>query len=119
MRHRTIDVESLRLAQASRNYRQSHGTFARYCRSVHGISVRTAYDHLSNYSRLGRKTPIPTALRWAIWERDNFTCAYCGARRFLAVDHIIPETRGGGQSPGNLITTCKSCNSRKGAKCKN
>ena len=62
-----------------------------------------------------RKTPIPDALRWEIWERDNFTCQHCGARSYLCIDHIVPESKGGSLDPANLQTLCRRCNSRKGA----
>jgi 5-methylcytosine-specific restriction endonuclease McrA len=62
------------------------------------------------------KEPIPKELRWLVWERDNFTCRHCGARQFLSVDHIIPESKGGTLDIGNLQTLCCACNSRKGAK---
>lgn len=61
-----------------------------------------------------RKAPIPDALRWEIWGRDNFTCQHCRARSYLSIDHIIPESKGGGLDPANLQTLCRSCNSRKG-----
>lgn len=60
-----------------------------------------------------KKAPIPTALRWQIWERDNFTCHYCGKRSDLAVDHVVPEIKGGTLAPDNLVTACRTCNSRK------
>lgn len=62
------------------------------------------------------KTPIPRALRWQIWERDNFTCRQCGSRRNLHVDHIIPEAAGGPTVEQNLQTLCVGCNGRKGAR---
>jgi 5-methylcytosine-specific restriction protein A len=65
---------------------------------------------------LRRKKPIPKDLRWEVWERDNFTCQHCGVRRHLAVDHIIPESRGGTLDLDNLQTLCVSCNGRKGAR---
>jgi rubredoxin len=65
--------------------------------------------------RIQSKQPIPADLRWEVYERDNFTCRKCGARRFLSVDHIHPESRGGTLDLSNLQTLCKSCNSRKGA----
>lgn len=61
------------------------------------------------------KQPIPASLRWEIWERDNFTCQKCGARRFLQVDHIKPEVKGGETIDSNLQTLCKPCNVKKGA----
>lgn len=43
-------------------------------------------------------------------------CAMCGSDDRLAVDHIIPIARGGDNSPENLRTLCRSCNSEKGSK---
>jgi len=60
-----------------------------------------------------KKVVIPTSLRWEVWERDNFTCKKCSKRRYLTVDHIIPESQGGKTELNNLQTLCKSCNSRK------
>ena len=42
-------------------------------------------------------------------------CAYCGAPS-EHIDHIIPLSRGGRHSIGNLTGACKSCNLSKGAK---
>lgn len=68
-----------------------------------------ARDHLT-------REPISSALRWQIYARDAFKCRYCGASGVpLALDHLIPVLRGGTNEPDNLITSCQSCNSRKGA----
>jgi 5-methylcytosine-specific restriction endonuclease McrA len=53
-----------------------------------------------------------------VFERDNFTCAYCGKSSFadgvqLHVDHIIPAIKGGESIAGNLITSCATCNVTK------
>ena len=76
-------------------------------------AVRTrpqeAHKHL-------QRNTIPNDLRWQIYARDKFTCRYCGASGVpLALDHLIPVLRGGTNEPGNLVTSCQSCNSRKGA----
>jgi 5-methylcytosine-specific restriction endonuclease McrA len=47
-----------------------------------------------------------------IRNRDNFTCAYCG-KYGNTVDHIQPQSRGGANSWGNLVTACKACNGHK------
>jgi len=64
----------------------------------------------------GKKVSIPSDFRWAVFERDNFTCKHCGSRRFLTVDHIHPESKGGELTMENAQTLCNSCNSRKGAR---
>jgi len=61
-----------------------------------------------------KKETIPLWLRWDIWQRDNFTCQICGSRKYLTIDHIVPESKGGETETSNLQTLCKRCNSRKG-----
>lgn len=67
-------------------------------------------------SRFYKKVPIPPALRWEVWERDDFTCRHCGSRKHLAVDHILAESKGGLMTLENLQTLCGRCNSKKGSK---
>ena len=43
-------------------------------------------------------------------------CHYCGGRfsaAVLTMDHIVPISRGGKSTRGNLVPACKSCNSNK------
>ncbi len=69
--------------------------------------------------------------RGAVWSRhrvmvrDAHTCIYCGAqvgeihhgrtltRADFTVDHLIPRSRGGGNSWGNTACACRWCNHRK------
>lgn len=56
-------------------------------------------------------------LRQVILERDGFACTYCGSTdQPLHVDHVIPRSRGGRDTLGNLTTACRTCNLRKHAK---
>jgi 5-methylcytosine-specific restriction endonuclease McrA len=43
-------------------------------------------------------------------------CAGCGSMKDQTIDHIVPLSRGGKHSIGNLQTLCKSCNSSKNCK---
>ncbi len=52
--------------------------------------------------------------RQNIFKRDNFQCQYCGTNSNLTLDHVIPSSKGGKNSWTNLVTACKSCNTRKG-----
>jgi 5-methylcytosine-specific restriction endonuclease McrA len=50
-----------------------------------------------------------------LW-RDSCTCQYCGkgfASHHLTLDHVIPKSRGGGNTWQNLVTACKWCNQKK------
>ena len=43
-------------------------------------------------------------------------CAFCGTMENLSIDHIIPLSRGGSHSIGNMMTLCRSCNASKNAR---
>lgn len=43
-------------------------------------------------------------------------CVYCGTLSGITADHIIPLSRGGRHSIGNLTSACSKCNSSKGSK---
>lgn len=43
-------------------------------------------------------------------------CNYCASITNIEMDHIIPLTRGGTHSEGNLQPLCRSCNASKGNK---
>lgn len=49
--------------------------------------------------------------------RDGFRCCYCGDRkkpRELTYDHVLPRCRGGKTIFQNIVSACRSCNTRKG-----
>lgn len=49
--------------------------------------------------------------------RDNNTCVYCGASNIsLQLDHVVPKSKGGADTPENLVAACKPCNTSKGSK---
>jgi 5-methylcytosine-specific restriction endonuclease McrA len=43
----------------------------------------------------------------------NSPCAFCGSTKKITMDHIIPISRSGNHSVGNLQPLCQSCNSSK------
>lgn len=56
-------------------------------------------------------------VRAKVFERDDFTCRYCGDKSSaLDCDHIIPIARGGSNDIKNLTTACFRCNRSKGSK---
>jgi 5-methylcytosine-specific restriction endonuclease McrA len=57
------------------------------------------------------RAAVPDRLRRAVLERDGFRCrsAGCGGTSFLAVHHLVPRERGGGNTLENLLTLCSGC----------
>lgn len=58
--------------------------------------------------------------RLALYLRDGMACVYCGAKvededgTLLSLDHLTPDSKGGGNESTNLVTCCKKCNSSRG-----
>jgi 5-methylcytosine-specific restriction endonuclease McrA len=59
--------------------------------------------------------PILHATRLIVWKRDGGKCRWCGSRKKLQFDHVIPRSRGGSGEPGNVELLCRACNVRKSA----
>lgn len=76
--------------------------------------------------RLVRFVHVPRRFRRQVtntflFARDGYRCQYCGkhkaqlrGREFLTRDHILPVSRGGGNTWFNVVTACSPCNNRKG-----
>jgi 5-methylcytosine-specific restriction endonuclease McrA len=74
------------------------------------IRLLTYNDVPKQQVRLSRKN---------IYERDGYTCQYCGVKakiRELNIDHVVPRSKGGRNSWTNLVCSCIKCNSRKADK---
>ena len=59
---------------------------------------------------------LPPLTNRALFARDGYLCLYCGQpfpARQLTRDHIVPVSRGGGNTWTNLASACRSCNQRK------
>ena len=70
---------------------------------------------LRHYVRIPYKE-IPLTRR-NLLHRDNNTCQYCGhSGESLTLDHVIPRSRGGGDTWENIVSACVRCNVRKGSR---
>lgn len=71
--------------------------------------IRLLYYIKLPLSRLARAKPSKIAL----YKRDGYKCQYCGSTRSLTIDHVLPKSKGGGDTWENLVTCCCSCNVKK------
>ena len=95
-------------------------------------------DDARSFRSERRSVPYPTVIRLVrfvrvprqfrrqvtntfLFARDGYSCQYCGrhrsllkGRQFLTRDHIVPMSRGGGNTWDNVVTSCSPCNNRKG-----
>ncbi|MCW2831659.1 MAG: endonuclease [Aeromicrobium sp.] len=54
-----------------------------------------------------------TDLQWAALVSAWGGCAYCGASDGLQKDCMLPISRGGRYTLGNVVPACRSCNASK------
>lgn len=60
-----------------------------------------------------RLRQVPLSRR-ALFQRDNFTCQYCGEKpSALEVEHVVPRSQGGRNIWENVVTACRACNAHK------
>ncbi|MBA7649862.1 hypothetical protein ES703_57661 [subsurface metagenome] len=61
-----------------------------------------------------RPRPERKLTRLEIFNRDQYTCQYCGKEtRQLTLDHVIPRHRNGHHTWENVVSACIPCNRRK------
>ena len=63
-----------------------------------------------------KKRYVQKAMRFSVFKRDQFACRYCGRKVpevTLELDHVLPFSKGGDNSMGNLVTACRECNNGK------
>ena len=71
------------------------------------------------YINIRRRREASGMKRLRIYMRDKYRCQYCGEKKRaseLTLDHILPRSRGGDNSPVNIVTACVPCNGRKGSR---
>jgi len=58
----------------------------------------------------------PNFTRFNVFLRDKFTCQYCGDKKDLTFDHLLPKPKGGITDWENVVTACSTCNVKKGGR---
>lgn len=100
-----VKERNLRWRQANpEKFREMKRTQARHRRA---IKMRATFPGLP------RTTAVAVALRRQLF---NNSCAYCGGPGPFHDDHVEPLSRGGLDTPINLVPACQRCNNSKWAK---
>jgi 5-methylcytosine-specific restriction endonuclease McrA len=88
----------------------------RILRSAHNEFPVPSVIRRRTYINVRRRREQSSMKRLRIYMRDKFRCQYCGHKEDVAeltLDHILPRSRGGDNSPVNIVTACLACNNRK------
>ena len=107
---RAIDVVATQKRGAGRYYLRD----AEYVATVGRTLVRMAKRQIVGRPGTIDTATVPQHVKTAVWQRDGGRCRECGAASYLEFDHVIPRSRGGATSVGNLQLLCRRCNLKKG-----
>ena len=93
------------------------------------VDIVAEYDHYVHSPTTRIKIPSVVVLkdyvipqkrvaftRFNLFLRDEFKCQYCGCKKDLTFDHVVPRASGGVTSWENVVAACSRCNLKKAAK---
>jgi 5-methylcytosine-specific restriction endonuclease McrA len=94
-----------------------------YKRRQHHIKMATDLDYVAYMRQKSkrRKAQMRDSVAIQVTGRQirarfaefGHRCAYCGANGDLHIEHVVPISKGGPHSIGNIIPACKDCNMSK------
>ena len=107
------------IAKCRERRREHFNQWTRDWRAKNKDKVK-AYDAQKRHKRRAatRNTECKATAKdiHGIFKASNGSCFYCGKVAKLTLDHVIPLSKGGTHSVGNLVAACLPCNMAKGAK---
>jgi 5-methylcytosine-specific restriction endonuclease McrA len=72
---------------------------------------------LESQLREARKHDLPATLTMKEWletlDYFDWSCAYCGHKPFVILEHFVPISKRGGTTKNNCVPACYSCNMLK------
>jgi predicted nucleic acid-binding Zn ribbon protein len=100
-------------------YRADAETCSSYCGGRYSkVQNRERYTARQQQRDAAKRNAIVgygvPGLEWRrILRRSEGCCFYCGVKKPLTMEHVVPINRGGAHSIGNIVAACKSCNCSK------
>lgn len=90
---------------------------SKYWKTPKGKALKRRSDQQRRVQKVSAQILRFTTADWErLVSRFQGRCAYCGEKRPLTQEHVIPLARGGRHSIGNILPACLTCNSSKGKK---
>lgn len=99
--------------------RRSRKFCSRRCINQMSLREKSEERNLNHHKYMARKVAQTvgefTAKDWVrLVNRHGGRCAYCGVKpESLVKEHVVPLSRGGAHSLGNILPACRPCNSSK------
>jgi len=115
-KYSTGDIGREKQREAQERYRATdshHMAQKKWRESSKGRTCMQVKQHRRRALKANSEAPL-TIKEWrAIIKEYHNSCAYCGSFGRMEMDHIIPLSKGGSHSMGNVVPACRSCNMSK------
>jgi 5-methylcytosine-specific restriction endonuclease McrA len=93
------------------------GRYRQHAKEYRQSEKGKALVAIMNHKRRATIKNLPATLTAEEWEQIQkhykYRCVYCGEKKKLTRDHIIPLSKNGPLTKENVIPACINCNSRK------
>ena len=101
-------------------YEETVDVVAEYDEEIRSPSVTWKVPAVVRLKRLAANAKRGVKFsRRNVYQRDGHRCQYCGERKpesELSYDHVVPRASGGRTNWLNIVTACRTCNTRKGSR---
>lgn len=109
-----LEQDICRIAKCGRGEWKNAKEFVSEFFVVTGKIWRLGEQDLIRYSRPLARDQIAAAAKMMVMARDGQRCVYCGTLEGpFHFDHLFPFSKGGTNSPSNLVFACAPCNLSK------
>jgi 5-methylcytosine-specific restriction endonuclease McrA len=111
--YRDLDRRRRQGVRSQRKNKKKRYAYAKRWRSKNLVKIALAQSR-----RRARKNNVPindfTESQWEIKKKMyRYRCAYCGKKKKLTQDHVIPISKHGSHTDKNIVPACGPCNSSK------
>jgi len=98
-------------------FRGNVNVVSEYERTVRSPEIEVKLPSVLALKEYVNTSRTPAFTRFNVFLRDRWTCQYCGEHsktHELTFDHVVPRSKGGRTSWGNIVAACRGCNLKKG-----
>lgn len=119
-RHRLADLKATRAKERERTrarYAADPAAWQSYLKEWRRRNPDKSHAYVraaTNKRRQAAGGQSFSAAEWlALLAHHDGSCAYCGSKVLIEIDHRIPLSRGGSNLIDNILPACRRCNRRK------
>lgn len=115
LRYKASHKEQVKAAEHSRYWNNRESEIARRLKHLKDNPALHSNNAQKRRARIANNGVFQISKR-ELERLYSSKCFYCQSVQNITIDHVVPISRGGTHSIGNLVACCKPCNSSKHAR---